>query len=269
MRVYREILKYLKDYVVDRVILTEFDPETLESEWKGYTPTSNKVDVTTYDSAVQFSNVVSGKPLILQMLYVERLDDRSTLEIDVLSSTEIPIDGVEISLCEGLTINNPKLVLKNKEAIPANELKTVSFSINNSIMDRVENLARIRSIGFNFNVNIETLIISKIDALSSEFTFTIEDIMEYYPKGIGYVLSGLGQPEIPDNENLIECTFMATASYMWMKKEGSGSGKGNIALSLFKQVDKAIMEYLNGGTVRNGDYSNMKKVGGFRWSRVQ
>lgn len=269
MRVYREILKYLKDYVIDRVVLTEFDENTLTEEWKGYNPTLNLVDVTAYESSVEFSNIILNKPLILQMLYIERLDDRNTLEIDIKSSTEIPKDGLEILLCEGLSINNPKLVLKNEEIIPADTLTTVSFNIKTSIMDRIESLAKIRTVGFNFKVNIDSLIISKVDALHPEFTFTIEDVMEYYSKGYSYVLSGLGKPTLPNNDNLIEAVYMASASYLWLKQEGKVSGKGNIATNLFKQVDKAIIEYLNGGIVDRTAFKNIKPLGGFKWSRIQ
>lgn len=285
MRIYREILKYLKDYVVDRVILTEFDPETIVTEWKNYTPTLNTTDISVFDNAVEFSNIVKDEPLLLQMLYVERLDDRSTLEIDLFLGVDsyeqdeenndiitLPKDGLEISLCEGYSINSPKIVLKNAEEIPFNELTTVSFTINTSIVNRKDNLANIRTIGFNFKSNLDSLIISKINALNPEFTFTIEDVMEYYTIGLNYVLSGLGLSTLPDNERITEATFKASAGYMWMKQDGNSAKYGNsrnYAVHLLKEADKAILEYVNGGSVASSPYKNIRKLGGYEWSKIQ
>lgn len=272
MRTYREVLKYLKDYVVDRIVLTEFDPETLTTEWKQYTPTLNTTDISVYEHAVGFSNIVADNPLLLQMLYVERLDDRSTLEIDILTSDVIAKDGLEISLCEGYNINSPKIVLKNTEEIPANKLITVPFTINTSIVNRKDSLANIRTIAFNFKSNIDSLVISKVNALNPEYTFTIEDIMEYFTIGLNYVLSGLGCSELPDNQRIVEATYKATAGYMWMKQDGNSAKYGNsrnYAVHLLKEVDKAILEYVNGGSVASSPYKNIRKLGGYEWSKIQ
>lgn len=271
MRVYREILKYLKDYVVDRVILTEFDPETINQEWKNYTPTLNTTDRTSYENSVEFSNIKTDTPLVLEMLYTERLDDRNTLEVDLKSSITIPIGGLEVGLCEGYNISSPKIVLKNDEEIPANTLKTVSFNVNNSITKRMDVLANIRTIVFDFKVNVDSLIISKVDAYNPEFTFTIEDIMEYYSIGFNYVLSGIGKPTLPDNERLVESTYKASAGYMWMKQDGNTAKYGNsrnYAVHLLKEVDKAILEFINDGSVAVNTYKNIRKLGGFTWSRI-
>lgn len=271
MRTYREVLKYLKDYVVDRVILTEFDPLTLNDEWKGYTPTINVSNRTLYSNSVEFDNIEANKPLLLEMLYVERLDDRATLEVDLKSSVEIQEDGLIISLCEGYNTNSPKMVLKNSEVIPADTLITVSFNINTSITKRVDSLSKIRTIAFEFEEDVSNLVISKVDAENPEFTFTVEDIMEYYTIGLNYVLSGLGLSSVPDNDRLKEATYKATASYMWMKQDGNSAKYGNsrnYAVHLLKEVDKAILEYINSGSVAVNQYKNIRKLGGFKWSRI-
>lgn len=272
MRIYREILKYLKDYVVDRIILTEFEPDTLTTEWKNYTPVSNTVNITAFDQAVEFENIVANTPLILQMLYVERLDDRATLELDILSSDIIPESSLEIGLCEGFNVNSPKKILTNDEEIPANTLTTVSFSINTSITKRVDNLANIRTIKFNFKLNLDSLVIAKVNAINPEFTFTVEDILEQYDNGYNYVLSGLGVPVLPDSVDLLEATYKATASYLWMKQEGGGAKYGNsknYAVQLMKLADDTILKYKNKGSIPTNPYRNIREIGGYEWSKIQ
>ena len=97
MRTYREVLKYLKDYVVDRIILTEFDPETLSNEWEGYTPTSDQIMKTVYDYAVKFEEIIadtiaSGKKIFgicvgMQILFQESTEKGKHSGLGILNGS--------------------------------------------------------------------------------------------------------------------------------------------------------------------------------------
>jgi hypothetical protein len=56
-----------------------------------------------------------------------------------------------------------------------------------------------------------------------------------------------------------------------MKQDGNTAKYGNsrnYAVHLLKEVDKAILEFINDGSVVVNTYKNIRKLGGFTWSRI-
>ncbi|MCE7699943.1 MAG: hypothetical protein K8E24_014340 [Methanobacterium paludis] len=264
-------MKYL-NYIVDRTILTEFDPLTIDQEWKNYKPTINSIIRTTFNQSVDFSDIVANTPIILEMLYDEQLDDRSSLEVDILSSTALDVGELEIQLCEGYNTATPKMILKNVDPISENTLTTVSFQINTQVTKKVTELSSIRTIAFNFKKDVTQVTIAKIMAYNQSYTFTLDQIINtYYKLGINYILSGLGKGELPDNDNIKQAVYMASAYYMWMKQESSkfvNGKKGSYGTKLLSDADTIVLEYINGGTINKNPNKRLMKQGGFLRSRL-
>lgn len=283
-KIYRKVFKHLKDYSIDRIILTEFDPKTLNREWRNGTPYITTSRNSEFNQGVGFNNINTETPIFLELLYTENLSDRNVLEVDIYSTEDIDVGKLNIGLYDAYNENqhvnpkyntpSPRLVISNSEKIEKFTYSTIKFIINDTITKKKHELYKIKALSFSIDDDtletIECIEIGRVDAVNPEYTLTLEDVYEKYKLGVNYVLSGLGDSQIPNNDSIIDAVYLASAYYCWLEKSGKENAKekNTYGTELLLLVDKAILQYRNGGTTTKTDFRPINRLGGYKWSRV-
>ncbi len=269
MRTYKEVLKYIKEIIVDRFILTEFDNDALEIEW-GENAVSDNTISTVYDYSVKFDSIENEiiNPICLNLLFTENLNDRKKIEIDIYVESsdpemeEIKIGDLELILASGKNLKVVREVIKNSTVIPCNEITTVSFDISGILKSSASKFGNINSVGFNFKSDLSVINICRVEALASDYIVTYEEIMKFYEdRGLKIVISELGEP-IPEpvDVNLLEATYMYAAGYILLELNSNEfKTSRDYANKILKEASKLVLRYLNKGTL---DYNKKNRLYG-------
>jgi hypothetical protein len=265
---YLNVLDHLKAYSVDRIILSDFSKDW-ETEGT-VTVELTESHTTVHTKSLEVSGMAEGAYIYTTRNPEEtndrkafRLDDRENLLLHIYSDTDITAESLELILSDSTNLTTATITID----IPELESGTVNIvEVAIAKEDKVK-LSNITSVGIKALSNIAaTFNIALINATSTKYIATVEDIDQKIKEGITYVLSklGPGYTTLPDDDELEGAVYLAAASYAWMKQKeneqyqfdyGNQTTTKNYGVSLRNRAKMIVDSFLAGGDAESGTSS--------------
>jgi hypothetical protein len=245
------IISLLDDFELDKFMLLDFSNPIV----KGAAYTIGEVDGF---KSLDMSGVSGFTYVLPQTL---NFNSRKTIELDILSSVDIPEESVVLDLVESGSLSSVKESIKNVNSVSSGTLSTLKFKLVEILGEKeLSSIGAIR-IQFPEPTNIKIL---KIAAYTNNYNVTNEEILEQINKAERYVISSIGSPEIP--ETLKNAVEYIAAAFIWSKSNGNQTDtKNSYYKTLLKTANNLINNYLFGRTQLNSEKGllPMKKTGGY------
>jgi hypothetical protein len=265
---YLKVLDHLKAYSVDRIILSDF-----KRDWN----TNGTVAVelterhaTVHTDSLEVSGMMEGAYIYTTRDFEEteerkafRLDDRENILLHIYSDSDITEKSFELILSDSTNLTTAIVTMELPE-LEGGLVNIVELPIAKGDIVKLSN---IKSIGIKALKTITaTINLALINATSSKYIATVEDLEQKIKEGITYVLSKLG-PEyttVPDDDELEGAVYLAAASYAWMKQKeneqyqfdyGNQTTTKNYGVSLRTRAKMIVDSFLAGGDAESGTSS--------------
>lgn len=263
---YLNVLDHLKAFSIDRIILSDFS-NNWETEGT-VTVELTEDHATVHNKSLEVSDIAENayiytvrEPEETNQRKAFRLDDRENIQLHIYSDSAINAESLELILSDSSTLTTATLTLELPE-LQANTVNIVELPITQKTK-----LSNIKSVGIKALTTITaTFNIALVNATSSKYIQTVEDIEQKINEGITYILSKLG-PEydtIPEEKELEGAIYLAAAGYAWMKQKenehhqfdyGNRASTENYGVSLRKRAKMIVDSYLAGGDAESNSTS--------------
>lgn len=250
---YLKVLQHLKDFRVDRIILDEFT--TAWSETGTSTVTVGTTNATINTNSLKIEAITEGDVIYKTPPSPLRLDDRETVQLHIQSTETVAEGDLSLIFSQGTTLS-PELMSIDLPALTADTMELVELTIPTP-----KSLSRVGSVGLKVNTTITpaaTLYLSAVQATTTKYITTVEDVEEFITKGENYVLSKLDETTLPTSDSLQEAVYMAAAAKLWMRQKENEQGQWNYGdynstknygVKLLSDARVLIEQYLNSGSI--------------------
>lgn len=264
---YLNVLNYLKEFKVDRIILDTFT--TAWNETGSSTATLTTDHTTTHTNSLKIEGISAGDVIYKTLTDPLRLDDRKTIKLHLYTTKDITEEDVSFVLSEGESLE-PATSTIDFDAVTKNTMHSIELTIPDADKTKLSN---IRSIGLIVNTTIADTIIylGLCNAITTEYIVTVEDLEEKIEEGETFVLSKLGNDysTIPVDDSLTSAVYMAAAGYAWLKQKenehyqndyGSIGKTRNYGTKLLYDAGNLVNQYLIGGSVNEDGSGSIEPI---------
>lgn len=260
MEDYLNVLDHLKAFSVDRIILSNFTEEwattgtvttELTTEYATVHTNSLRISGMEQDATIYTTRNQDGANYRKSF----RLDDRENILLHIYSTESIAEESLELVLSDSQNLTTSIQSLQLPE-LEAGMFNIVELPINQKGRAKLSNIT---SVGLKALTNIPgRLNLALINATTSKYIATVEDIEQKIKEGITYVLSKLGPDytTLPEDDELEGAVYLAAASYAWMKQKeneqyqfdyGNQTTTKNYGMSLRSRAEMIVDSFLAGG----------------------
>lgn len=254
---YLDVLKHLKEFKVDRIILSDFTEDW--NKQGTVTIAKSTEHNTVHTNTLQVGSMAQDDMIFTALETPLRLDDRETVQLHLYPTVEIPESSLELVLSDSVNLSTAIETL-DLPALVAGSVNIVDVDILNPDV-----LSNIRSVGLKATANITgPLYLSAFNALTSKYIVTVEELEDKIKEGEGYVLSKLGPDytTLPGDTKLQEAVYLAAAGYAWLKQKeneqfqfdyGNQTSTKNYGAKLLSEARVRVENYIAQGDVEDND----------------
>lgn len=270
---YLNVLDHLKAFSVDRIIISDFSEEWETTDTENIETTTDHA--TVHDNSLEITGMAENSCVYTARVVEEtdpkkvfRLDDRETVLLHLYSDANVSEESLSLILSDSANLTT-SIVTLDIPALVADTVNIIEVEIAKA--DRVK-LSNIKTVGIKALSTITaTLNLALLNATSSKYIITVEELEQKMSEGEDYVLSKLGPDytEIPDDKELEGAVSLASAGYAWMKQKeneqyqfdyGNQTTTQNYGVSLLRRAKMIVNSYLAGGDTEDSDSGGSNEI---------
>lgn len=268
---YLNVLGHLKEFKVDRIILSDFSE--VWSKVGSLTTTLDPEFATVNSNALKLMGIKAKDYVYTTLEKAIRLDDRESVQLHIYSNETVQAETFEVILSDS------KNLVTAIESLTLPELVADSMNIVEVAISDADRLSNIKSVGLKALADsTATLYLGSITATTDKFIVTVEELNDRIDiDGTNYVLSKLGSGYSAVPTDLMDAVYMYAAGRAWLKQKENENNQNdyglqgttrNYGMKLLDLAKIRVEEYIAQGDVESGDgtteqrYINTNILGG-------